>query len=176
MSVATAGCAQPLRLQRRTPGRAVLTVRTVAAGYPAAVPATPRRRRDRRGRGLRGALLPSSVPAARTRAERFDDLVLDAVEDLDPRWREPLQRVEVAVEDVPPADPSPWEAGEVPLGRVFPADRGLPARVVVYRRPVEARSQGATDLADLVRTVVVEQLAHVLDVSPRELDPGYEGE
>ncbi len=140
------------------------------------MPATPPRRRDRRGRGLRGALLPSSVPAARTRAERFDDLVLDAVDDLDPRWREPLERVEVAVEDVPPADPSPWEAGEVPLGRVFPADRGLPARVVVYRRPVEARSQGLADLADLVRTVVVEQLAHVLDVSPRELDPGYEGD
>ena len=45
---------------------------------------TPRRR-DRRGRGLRGALMPSSVPASRTRAERFDDLVLDAVDDLDPR-------------------------------------------------------------------------------------------
>ena len=118
--------------------------------------------------------MPSSVPASRTRAERFDDLVLDAVDDLDPRWREPLAKVEVAVEDVPPADPSPWEAGEVPLGRVFPADRGLPARVVVYRRPVEARAQGAADLADLVRTVVVEQLAHVLEVSPRELDPGYE--
>ncbi len=133
-------------------------------------------RRDRRGRGLRGRLLASSVPAARTRSERFDDLVLDAVEDLDPRWREPLSRVEVAVEDVPPADPSPWEAGEVPLGRVFPADRGLPPRVVLYRRPVEARSQGDLDLADLVRTVVVEQLAHVLGVSPRELDAGYEGE
>ena len=138
------------------------------------MPATPPRRRDRRGRGLRGALMPSSVPASRTRAERFDDLVLDAVDDLDPRWREPLSEVEVAVEDVPPADPSPWEAGEVPLGRVFPADRGLPARVVVYRRPVEARSQGPADLADRVRTVVGEQLAHVLEVSPRELDPGYE--
>jgi len=115
------------------------------------------------------------VPAARTRSERFDDLVLDAVDDLDPRWREPLTKVEVAVEDVPPADPSPWEAGEVPLGRVFPADRGLPARVVLYRRPVEARAQGTVDLADLVRTVVVEQLAHVLGVSPRELDAGYEG-
>lgn len=125
---------------------------------------------------MRGQLLPCGVPAARTRSERFDDLVLDAVDALAPRWHEPLSRVEVAVEDVPPADPSPWEAGEVPLGRVFPADRGLPARVVLYRRPVEARAQGAVDLADLVSTVVVEQLAHVLGVSPRELDPGYEGD
>ncbi len=34
------------------------------------------RRRDRRGRGLRGLIYPASTPAARTRAERFDALVL----------------------------------------------------------------------------------------------------
>ena len=133
------------------------------------MPVRPRRR-DRHGRGLRGQLLPSSLPAARTRAERFDDLVLDAAEDLPRRWRERVQEVELAVEDVPPADPSPWEGGEVPLGRVFPADRGLAARVVVYRRPVEARAQGHADLADRVRSGVVEQLAHELGVSPDELE------
>jgi predicted Zn-dependent protease with MMP-like domain len=133
------------------------------------VPPRPRRR-DRHGRGLRGQLLPSALPAARTRAERFDDLVLDAADDLPRRWRERVQEVELAVEDVPPADPSPWEGGEVPLGRVFPADRGLAARVVVYRRPVEARAQGPGDLAELVRSVVVEQLAHVLGVSPDDLE------
>jgi hypothetical protein len=35
------------------------------------------RRRDRRGRGIRGPLLPPTLPAHRTRAERFDDQVLD---------------------------------------------------------------------------------------------------
>ena len=38
------------------------------------------RRRDRRGRGLRGPLLPPELPAARSRSERFDDLVPDAAE------------------------------------------------------------------------------------------------
>ena len=38
------------------------------------------RRRDRRGRGLRGSLLPGDLPAARSRSEQFDELVLDAVE------------------------------------------------------------------------------------------------
>lgn len=130
------------------------------------------RRRDRRGRGLRGPLLPTGAPAARTRAERFDDVVLDAVERLERRWRDELADIEFAVEDVPPAEPSPWEHGEVPLGRFFPAERGLPPRVVVYRRPVETRSDDA-DLASLVHEVVVEQVASALGLEPEKVDPGY---
>ena len=42
--------------------------------------------RDRRGRGLRGALAPGAVPRQRTRGQQFDDLVLDAVEELEGRW------------------------------------------------------------------------------------------
>lgn len=80
--------------------------------------------------------------------------------------------MEFAVEDVPPADPSPWENGEVPLGRFFPSERGLPPRVVVYRRPVETRSEDA-ELAALVHEVVVEQVAHALGVEPDKVDPGY---
>ena len=38
-----------------------------------------RRHRDRRGRGLRGALAPASVPLGRSRSQSFDELVLDAV-------------------------------------------------------------------------------------------------
>ena len=143
----------------------------MVATTPVVVPA---RRRDRRGRGLRGTVLPMSLPAYRTRAERFDDLVLDAVEDLERRWARQLDGAEFAVEDVPPSNPAPWEHGGVPLGRYFPADAGLPHRVVVYRRPVEARASDATDLADLVRDVVVEQVAHLLGRSPDEIDPGYD--
>lgn len=132
------------------------------------------RRRDRRGRGVRGPLLPATVPAARSRAERFDGLVLDAVDRLGTRWRDQVDEIELAVEDVPPADPAPWEAGEVPLGRFFPGERGLPARVVVYRRPVETRAADEAELADLVRAVVVEQVAHALGVEPERLDPHFD--
>jgi len=131
------------------------------------------RRRDRRGRGLRGPLLPASLPAARTRAERFDDLVLDAVDRIADEWRAQVEPIEIGVEDVPPTDPSPWEAGEIPLGRYFPEERGLPPRVVVYRRPVETRAEDEADLADLIRQVVIEQLAHALGVDPERLDPRY---
>src|SRR5262249_3841613 len=69
-------------------------------------PATARiRRRDRHGRGLRGPLAPAGSPLQRTRSERFDDLVLQAVAQLEPRWGSQLGGVEVAVEEVPTADP-----------------------------------------------------------------------
>ena len=57
--------------------------------------------------------------------------------------------------------------------RDFPSDAGLPARIVVYRRPVESRATDALDLADLVRDVVVEQVAHLLGRSPDDVDPHY---
>lgn len=100
-------------------------------------------------------------------------MVLDAVDRLESAWRPQVDPIEFAVEDVPPADPSPWESGEVPLGRYFPADRDLPARVVVYRRPVETRVADDAELADLVRQVVVEQVAHALGVDPERLDPRF---
>ena len=61
-----------------------------------------RRLRDRHGRGLRGRLVPANVPASRTKAELFDDLVLDAVEALERRYAKELAGVEFAVEEVPP--------------------------------------------------------------------------
>ncbi len=133
------------------------------------------RRRDRRGRGLRGPLIPAHLPAAMTRAERFDDLVVSTVVRLERRWARQLKGTEFAVEDVPPSDPAPWEERGVPMGRYFPAESGMPARIVVYRRPVEGRAHDAEDLQDLLRTVLVEQVAHMLGRDPDDVDPGYHG-
>jgi predicted Zn-dependent protease with MMP-like domain len=126
------------------------------------------------------------VPLWQTRGERFDDLVLDAVEHLEERWGKRLEGVEFAVEDVPPVlDDGVFDddviadetaGGAVPLGRLLPAavDRkgvATPARVVVYRRPLEARAVDRLDLSDLVHDVVVDQVARLLGVDPDELDP-----
>lgn len=146
---------------------------------------TRRPARDRRGRGLRRPLVPAEVPLARTRAEEFDDLVLDAVEHLERRWRDELTGVEFAVEEVPyveSADPDRLvhgsdvvEDGNVPLARLLPATPAehpsAPARIVLYRRPLEVRSRGRGDLADLVHDVVVEQVANLLGRDPDEIDP-----
>ena len=114
------------------------------------------------------------MPAYRSRARRFDELVLGAVDGLEKQWSRQLEGTEFAVEDVPPSAPAPWESGGVPLGRYFAADAGLPNRIVIYRRPVETRALDATDLGGLVRDVVVEQVAHLLGRPPEDVDPEYD--
>jgi predicted Zn-dependent protease with MMP-like domain len=114
------------------------------------------------------------VPLARTRAERFDDLVLDAVERLERRWSRELDGVEFGVEDVPPAGVPGGPMGEpVPLGRVLRAG-AHPPRIVIYRRPVEARALDLQELSALVHDVVVEQVADLLGMEPEAVDPRYD--
>ncbi|OZM73682.1 exonuclease [Amycolatopsis antarctica] len=138
------------------------------------------KRRDRHGRGLRGQLFPATLPAAASRAEKFDALVLDALEPIEARWRHELTKLDVAVDDVPEvADPADTEGvlhdGTVPLSRLVPAgvDRaGLPtrARIVLYRRPLEARAKDPSELAELVHEVLVEQVAGYLGLEPDVID------
>ena len=128
-----------------------------------------------------GGMVDVRVPAYRTRGERFDELVLDAVEHLEERWGPQLEDVEFAVEDVPPVTAlEPFDAdvvldetagGAVPLGWLLPRAAGQVPRVVVYRRPLEARAVDRLDLADLVHDVVVDQVARLLDLDPDEVDP-----
>jgi len=140
------------------------------------------KRRDRRGRGPRGPVLPPNVPGARTGSERFDYLMLRTVAWIEqhlgaghPTPGAALDGVEFAVEDVPPSAPAPWEAGAVSLGRYFPADSvaGLPDRIVLYRRPIESRCRGQAELAVLLRQVLVEQIAHLTGHDPEEIDPRH---
>ena len=64
-------------------------------------------------------LVPPDVPLHRTRAERFDDLVLQAVARLEPQWEAHLSGIEFAVEEIPPADaPLNGPHGPVPLSRL----------------------------------------------------------
>ena len=137
--------------------------------------ARPTRRRDRHGRGLRGPLAPPHVPVTRTRAETFDDAVLDALEHLERRWAAELAGVQIVVEDVPPpgaAEPGdPAHAGDVPLGRVEPAARRRPARLVVYRRPIEARAEDGEALDELALIVLTDLVADLLGLTPEQIDP-----
>ena len=123
---------------------------------------------------MRGPIAPQAVPLSRTRAAAFDELVLDAVEHLEHRWGDQLTKVQFAVEDVPPVALLGRNTIEpVPLGAWFAATGDRPAQVVVYRRPVEARSTGLEELAELVHDVVVEKVAELLGLDPEAVDPGY---
>jgi predicted Zn-dependent protease with MMP-like domain len=133
-----------------------------------------KRHRDRHGRGLRGPLVPAGVPLARSGTEAFDDLVLDAVEHLEDRWGKQLAEVEFAVEDVPPLPPADGaDQPSVPLARVFPAVGRRPPRIVIYRRPLEARAADREELGDIVHDIVVEHVAELLGLEPETVDPGY---
>jgi Zincin-like metallopeptidase len=85
----------------------------------------PVRRRDRHGRGLRGSLVPPGVPLHRTRSERFDDLVLLAVSQLEPRWEAELSGIEFAVEEIPVVLPDTGDPDPVPLARLEPGSARL---------------------------------------------------
>jgi predicted Zn-dependent protease with MMP-like domain len=116
--------------------------------------------------------MPPGLPGALTRSDRFDEYTRAALRRLQLRWERRLARLEVAVEAVPPSQGPSWEPG-VALGRSFPAAEGLPDRIVLYRRPIEARAVDQHDLGLLVLDVIVEQLAHLWQMPPEEVDPGF---
>jgi predicted Zn-dependent protease with MMP-like domain len=128
---------------------------------------------------LRGRLVPPGVPLYRSRAQQFDDLVLEAVARLEPRWEAELSDVEFAVQEVPDGDTADEDG--VPLARIVRgspdiSDPGNPAtgpRIVLFRQPLLARAEDDDDLSELVFDVVVEEFAEILGVEPEIIDPGY---
>ncbi len=135
----------------------------------------PSRTRDRRGRGMRGpGVLPHEPgrPALATPRQRFDQLVLAVVTPLDERWNRHLGLVEYAVEDAPML-PDDWGDTTVPLSSLVRGKGGEPTRLVLFRRPIEHRAESRSDLEALVHTVVVEQLAELLNLTPDQVDDRY---
>jgi hypothetical protein len=111
-------------------------------------------------------------PELPTARERFDALVVDLVSDIDARWSDRLGLLEYAVEDAPQV-PDDWDDGPVPLAALVRGARGVPTRLVLFRRPIEHRAEGRSDLEALVLTVIVEQVAELLGVDAALVDPRY---
>lgn len=147
------------------------------------MPTGPRtgRRRDRRGRGLRGPsvlpgpLSPRGVPRMRSPKAEFDAIVLGVVQDLEARWHAELGLVEFAVEETPMV-PDDWEADTVPLATLVRGSGVAPTRLVLFRRPIELRAEGRGELSAMVLTVLVEQVSELLGRPPEEIDPRYDAE
>ena len=125
-------------------------------------------------------LAPPDVPLHRSRSERFDELILEAVARLEPRWETQLSGVEFAVEEIPPPQPPGLGPESVPLARLDPGSPGSagpgaarPPRIVVYRRPLMARADNEDELSELVFDVIVEEFARLLGLEPEDVDPGY---
>ena len=143
--------------------------------------------RNRRGRGVRGPLMPVGVPRYRTRSQAFDQMVLEMYAPLHNAYFDRLGGVDLAVDTIPrmrlrtdmtvmPGDIA--ADGPVPLGRVLEAgvDRdGNPtrARFVVFRRPIERRASGSEERSELVTWVLTALVAHYLNLDPRDIDPDF---
>ncbi len=130
---------------------------------------------------MRSGLAPRAVPVNRTPSEVFDELVLDAVDELEEHWATELAAVEFAVEEVPPLDqaapldfdPETVLDRGIPLGRLYrTGTAGISQPIVVlYRRPIEVRAVDRDDRADLVFMIVAELVAELLGKDVDEIDP-----
>ena len=126
---------------------------------------------------MRGPAIAPAVlgrPERRTDRERFDDLALGIVTEIDQRWQDRLGLVEYAVEDTPQL-PDDWTSGTVPLSSLVRGTGATPTRLVLFRRPIEHRCEGRGELEALLLTVIVEQVAELLGIDAEDVDPRYEG-
>ncbi|MGH3448622.1 MAG: metallopeptidase family protein [Nocardioidaceae bacterium] len=136
----------------------------------------PGRTRERHGRGVRGPLslpgpLTPRAPQARpSRRQEFDEMVVSLVDRLLVRWGAELGDVEFGTEDVPQI-PHDWVDEPVPFGALNREGLGLPARIVVFRRPVELRAPTRLEQVALVNEVLVEHIAELLGRDVEEIDP-----
>lgn len=114
------------------------------------------------------------MPRYRTRSGMFDDLVAAHIRRLGNAWPELIHPLQFAVEDVPPSDPVPWELEPNVKSRLFPAAHGMPARIVLYRMPLQSRARNRDDLQWAIRDELVVRVAELYGRRPEEIDPDYQ--
>lgn len=143
--------------------------------------------RDRHGRGLRGPLLPQATPRFHTRSEQFDTAVLEAYAPIANAFPQELSNLDIAVDTVPRMRLSATDTifpdeivadGPVPLGRVIPAGvdrRGIPTRprIVVFRKPIEARCVNKEERSEILSMVLTTLVANHLGIDPTDIDPDF---
>jgi hypothetical protein len=117
---------------------------------------------------LAGPLTPKVKTS--TPREEFDTIVLALVERYLKRWGDELGSVEFGTEDLPEL-PADWDDEPVPFGSLVRAKAGEPARIVVFRRPVEMRAKSRLERMALVNEILVEHIADLLGKDPSDIEP-----
>jgi predicted Zn-dependent protease with MMP-like domain len=121
-------------------------------------------REDRHGRAARADHDPRRRPSDGFRVRdvaRFERIAEEAVGTLPREVLAALDEAELVVEEVPP-EPAPGE--DVALAGFAPAEDGAPARVTLYRRPLELRATSRLELGELVRLAVGHEVIATLDL------------
>ncbi|MDR1386550.1 MAG: metallopeptidase family protein [Propionibacteriaceae bacterium] len=134
-------------------------------------------KRDRHQRGWRGMLAPPNCPAGqRLRLRRpalpsdfFLHCVAKSISQVAHHCPEALAHVDIDVQDVPDLS-EPWLT-QAPLAVAREATLDRLAQVVLYRRPIELRSDSRAHQHDLVHSTLVEQLSQLTGIAVERLDP-----
>lgn len=103
---------------------------------------------------------------------RFDRLVGEALGDLPTPVLEHLRGVQLRIADLPPG-PGPGEAEEIRLAhyeQVAPTVERPAAHLTLYRRPIEARAHSKPELLQLLREVLVREVALQLGIDDDGLE------
>ena len=116
------------------------------------------------------------VGAVEVSAERFEELVAEALDALPPWVRERMENVDVLIEDRPP----PKQPGLLGLYEGVPLTRrgsgyfgAMPDRITLYRSGLARAVRSEQELRDLIRHTVVHEVAHFFGISDdrlREID------
>ena len=97
----------------------------------------------------------------------FDDHVRRALDSLPPELARGLKNVAVVVEDENPEDPD--------LFGLFEEDPYLPAKISIYRLPLEETFPDPRELEEEIRITVLHELAHYFGIDEERLtELGYE--
>jgi predicted Zn-dependent protease with MMP-like domain len=97
----------------------------------------------------------------------FEGHVRRALDSLPPELARRLENVAVVVEDENPADPD--------LLGLFQEDPYMPAKVTIYRLPLEESFPDARELEREIRITVLHELAHYFGIDEGRLEElGYD--
>jgi predicted Zn-dependent protease with MMP-like domain len=100
-------------------------------------------------------------------AMTFDDHVRRALDSLPPELAQGLKNVAVVVEDEHPNDPD--------LLGLFEELPYMPAKITIYRLPLEESFPDPRELEDEIRITVLHELAHYFGIDEERLEElGYD--
>jgi predicted Zn-dependent protease with MMP-like domain len=96
----------------------------------------------------------------------FEEHVRRALDELPPDLARGLENVAVVIEDEHPDDPD--------LLGLFEQEEWLPAKITIYRLPLEESFPDPDELEHEIRVTVLHELAHYFGIDEQRLDElGY---
>jgi predicted Zn-dependent protease with MMP-like domain len=104
-------------------------------------------------------------------AERFDELVVEALQDLPEDLAKAMENVAVIVEDSAHGRPLYGLYEGVPLTKRGPMSYSgaLPDRITIFQDTISAHSRNESELKNQVRKTVIHEVAHHFGISDERL-------